>query len=112
METSQKREGDILVLSPVGQIDNETSAIFQTQLMDVVGEGNGRVLIDFARVDYISSAGLRALMTASKKTKAGGGRIAITALNKMVREIYEISRFTLIVPAFDTAAEATAALTK
>jgi anti-sigma B factor antagonist len=112
VEISQKREGDIVVLSPVGQIDNETSAGFQTQLLEVVGEGSGRVLLDFTSVDYISSAGLRALMTASKKTKAGGGRIAVTALNKMVKEIYEISRFTLIVPAFDSAAEATAALTK
>ena len=112
MEISQKREGEVVVLGPVGQIDNETSPVFQTELLQAVGEGNGRVLVDFGRVDYISSAGLRALMTASKKTKAGGGRIGVAALNKMVKEIYEISRFTLVVPAFDTIAEAITALTR
>ena len=112
MEISQQREGDVVVLRPVGQLDNETSLAFQTQLMEAVGEGSGRVLIDFTGVDYISSAGLRALMTASKKTKAGGGRIAVAVLNNMVKEIYEISRFTLVVPAYDTSAEAITALTK
>jgi anti-sigma B factor antagonist len=112
VEISEKREGDIVVLMPVGHIDNETSAEFQTRLLEVVGEGKGRVLMDFTRVDYISSAGLRALMTASKRTKAGGGRIAVAALNAMVKEIYDISRFTLIVPAFATIAEASTELNK
>jgi anti-sigma B factor antagonist len=112
VEISEKREGDIVVLMPVGHVDNETSAEFQTRLLEVVGEGKGRVLIDFTRVDYISSAGLRALMTASKKTKAGGGRIAVAVLSAMVKEIYDISRFTLIVPAFDTLTEASTELNK
>jgi len=111
VEISEKREGDILVLSPVGYIDNETSPSFQARLLDKVGAGDGRVLVDFSAVEYISSAGLRALMAASKKTKAGGGRIAVAVLRPMVKEIFEISRFALVVQAFDTMADATAALT-
>jgi anti-anti-sigma factor len=111
VEIGEKRDGSIVVLQPVGYLDNDTSPLFQTRLLDVVGPGDGRVLIDFSGVEYISSAGLRALMTASKKTKAAGGRIAVAALQPMVKEIFEISRFALVVPVYETSAEATAALT-
>ena len=111
MEIGEKRDGSIVVLRPVGYLDNDTSPLFQTRLLDVVGPGDGRVLVDLSGVEYISSAGLRALMAASKKTKAAGGRIAVAALQPMVKEIFEISRFSLVVPVYETSAEATAALT-
>ena|SRR5580704_5562883 len=111
VEIGEKRDGSIVVLEPVGYLDNDTSPLFQTRLLEVVGTGDGRVLIDFSGVEYISSAGLRALMAASKKTKAAGGRIAVAALQPMVKEIFEISRFSLVVPVYETSAEATAALT-
>ncbi|HVN30134.1 MAG TPA: STAS domain-containing protein [Candidatus Binataceae bacterium] len=111
MEITEKREGDLIILRPIGQLDNDTSPEFQDRLLEVVGAGDRRVLVDFSGVDYISSAGLRALMTASKKTNPTG-RIAIAALNAMVKEIYQISRFTLIVPAYETMDDARTALMK
>ncbi len=68
------------------------------------------MLIDFSAIEYISSAGLRALMAASKKTKAAGGRIAVAALQPMVQEIFEISRFASSCRSSTTIAEATTAL--
>jgi anti-anti-sigma regulatory factor len=47
---------------------------------------------------------------ASKKSKAGGGRLAVAALTPMVKEIFAISRFALVVQVFETIAAATAAL--
>lgn len=109
MEISEKQEGKISVLTPVGRLDNETSAEFQVKLLYTVAE-SARVLIDLSGVEYISSAGLRALMMASKKSKATDVRLAVAALTPMVKEIFAISRFSLIVEVFDTMAEASAAL--
>ena len=64
MEISEKQEGKSSVLTPVGRLDNETSAEFQVKLLYTVAESSA-VLIDLSRVEYISSAGLRALMMAS-----------------------------------------------
>jgi anti-anti-sigma factor len=109
VEISEKQEGRISVLAPVGRLDNETSPEFQVKLLYTVAE-SGVVLIDLARVEYISSAGLRALMMASKKSKDANGRLAVVALTPMVKEIFTISRFSLVVQVFETIAEATAAL--
>jgi anti-sigma B factor antagonist len=110
VEISEKHAGKFIVLAPVGRIDNETSPSFQAKLLDAVGTGSAPVLLDFCGVEYISSAGLRALLMASKKSKAGGGRLAVAALTPMVKEIFAISRFGLVVQVFETIAAATAAL--
>ncbi len=109
MEIGERRDGDILVLSPAGRIDNDTSADFQARLLAVLTP-DAAVLVDFSRVEYISSAGLRALMMGSKQSKATKGRLAVAALGPVVKEIFEISRFSLVVQVFDTAEDALAAL--
>jgi len=111
VEIGEKHQGKIAVLAPAGRIDNETSPSFQAKLLDAVGNSDTAVLVDFSGVEYISSAGLRALMMASKKAKAAGTRLAVAALTPMVQEIFTISRFSLVVQVFETIAEATAALT-
>lgn len=110
MEISEERQGEIVILNPVGRINNDTSPEFQTRLLTAVGSAATTVLIDFSGVEYISSAGLRALMMASKQSKATNGRLAVAGLTPMVKEIFSISRFSLVVQVFETTAEAVAAL--
>jgi anti-sigma B factor antagonist len=94
----------------VKKIDYATAAAFQDDLLTAVGDGSGRLVIDFAGVETISSIGLRALVVAAKKARAGDGRIAVAALAPVVREVFLISRFDAILPMYDSVAAATAAL--
>ena len=110
MEIGARRDGDILILLPVGRIDNDTSPKFQARLLESLTSAGAAVLVDFSGVDYISSAGLRALMMGSRQAKAVKGRLAVAVLGPVVKEIFEISRFSLVVQVFDTSAEALAAL--
>ena len=109
MQIAERRQGDIVVLCPEGRIDNDTSATFQDRLLATVGASGASVVLDLAKVDYISSAGLRALMMASKQAKATKGRIGVAALGPVVKEIFAISRFSYVVPVFETTAAAAAA---
>jgi anti-anti-sigma factor len=108
LEISERYEGGVVVLGPVGRINNDTSPEFQNRLLGCVA--GGAVLVDLSRVEYISSAGLRALMMASKQSKAVNGRLAVAELNPVVKEIFTISRFSYVVAVYETAAEALAAL--
>lgn len=63
-------------------------------------KGKAALLLDFSAVDYISSAGLRVLMMASRRAKAQQGTFAIAALQPLVQEVFAISRFNLIVPCY------------
>jgi len=61
-------------------------------------------------VEYIASVGLRVLMLASRQARAQGGTILVAALGPLVREIFEISKFTLVFPCFPSVADALADL--
>jgi anti-anti-sigma factor len=108
VDIGERRQANILVLAPVGRIDNLTSPAFQERLLAAVTSGAEDVVVDFSGVDYISSAGLRALMIASRQ-KPTGRRLGVAHLNAVVHEIFTISRFSHLVPIFLTVEEANAA---
>ena len=108
VDIGERRQANILVLAPVGRIDNLTSPEFQTRLLAAVTSSSADVVIDFSGVEYISSAGLRALMTASRQ-KPKERQLGVARLNAVVHEIFTISRFSHLVPIFATVEEAGAA---
>jgi anti-anti-sigma factor len=98
-----------LVLTPVGRIDNSTTDGLKSNLDTYVAicrKGGDRLVLDFSKVDYISSVGLRVLMLAAKKAREQEGSIVVAALQPVVREIFEISRFNLVFQCFGTVREA------
>jgi anti-anti-sigma factor len=113
MELAAKRFADTVALYPTGRIDHATAESFKAALapyLAVVAAGRDRAVIDLAGVEYISSVGLRVLMLASKQVKAQGGALAVADLQPVVREIFEISRFNLVLEVFPTLREALAKL--
>ena len=113
MELGSKRFADAVVLYPVGRIDHATADGFKAALAPYLARclaGGDRVVLDLSGVEYISSVGLRVLMLASKQVKAQGGSLAVCGLGPVVREIFEISRFTLVLDVFSALREALARL--
>ena len=113
MHVTFKRLADTLVLSPAGRIDHATADGFKTALapsLEACAAGRDCVVIDLASVEYISSVGLRVLMLASKQAKTQGGALGVCALQPVVREIFEISRFHLVLQVFPTLRDALAKL--
>jgi anti-anti-sigma factor len=108
VDIGERRQANVLVLAPVGRIDNLTSAAFQTRLLAAVTSSSADVVVDLSGVEYISSAGLRALMAASRQ-KPKDRRLAVACLQTVVREIFAISRFSHVVPVFATVEEASTA---
>ena len=110
MELVSTRHGEAVVVSPRGRIDHAGAEGFKAALGPHLAQsGPGRPLVpDLGGVDYIASVGLRVLMLASRQARAQGGTIAIAALQPLVREIFEISKFTLVFPCFSTVADALA----
>ncbi len=74
-----------------------------TQLIEA---GENRFLVNFEKLDYISSAGLRVLLTAAKQLKGTDGELRICSLNEVVREVFDISGFTTIFKVFGSESEA------
>src|SRR5438874_6259879 len=108
MEIGERRLGSLIVLRPVGRIDTMTSPAFQERLLAVVESGLVDIVVDFSAVEYVSSAGLRGLMTAAK-IKPKELRLAAIGLNPVVQEIFTISRFHHVLPVLHSLEEVTRA---
>jgi len=99
MRLDHARFADVVVLSPRGRVDHATAEALRAALAPHLArcaQGQDHVVLDFGGVDYISSAGLRVLMLAAKQAKAQGGFLAVAAVQPLVHEILEISKFTLV----------------
>lgn len=111
MELFPSRRPGALVLAPRGRIDHGNAEDFQAALRAPLAEcraGGARLVLDLSGLEYISSAGLRVLMLASRQATAQGGDIVVAAMAPVVREIFDISKFTLVFRCFETVDEALA----
>ena len=84
-----KEEGKALVAID-GRLDTVTSAELKNQLEEAGLEGMDLEL-DFSRVEYISSAGLRLLVALQKQAMAGGTKLTVKNINRVVQEVFKVS---------------------
>jgi anti-sigma B factor antagonist len=113
VQFSSLRYVDVVIAAPYGRIDHSSADAFQQALAPVLQDidaRQGMLLLDFAAVEYISSVGLRVLMVAAKHLRGRSSRIAVAALQPVVGEILEISRFHHVVEVFPNVREALLAL--
>jgi anti-sigma B factor antagonist/stage II sporulation protein AA (anti-sigma F factor antagonist) len=113
MECAGRRYADVVVVAPVGRLDHGSAGEFEKVLLPLIEPAVGApdaLVLDFTRIEYISSVGLRVLMIAAKKVRGRGGRIAIVGMQPVVAEIFAISRFHNVLEVFESAAGALAAI--
>jgi anti-anti-sigma factor len=110
MEIQKEQVGDIHVVTVGGRLDGIYGSAFANQIGELITGANPKLLIDFTDVDYVSSAGLRALLVLVKKTKTTGGAFALCGINEQVREVLDISGFTAMFSIHPGRAEGIAAL--
>lgn len=96
MEILEVKQGDLVILEIAGRLDASTSPDLERWFLSLLDRGEQNVLIDFERLRYISSAGLRVLLMAAKRMAAAGGRLTLCALGSNIQEVFEIAGFTSI----------------
>jgi anti-anti-sigma factor len=93
--------GDVTCLAPVGRLDFDAAPGFQEAVERVLGgpgELPAAVIIDGTALEYVSSAGLRAFLLAARAAQRSGIAFALCALQPAVREVFELSGFSQIIP--------------
>ena len=108
VDFSSQQFADVVVAAPAGRIDHPAAQALENALLPLVPSGPdaGALLIDFAGVDYISSAGLRVLMVAAKQSRARGTKIGVAGLKAVVGEIFAISRFDAVLDIYPSVRDA------
>lgn len=96
MEIKSDTIDNQIVVSLSGRIDSTAAVEFEEKLIEIIDTGAKTMVIDFLRIQFISSAGLRVLLLAAKKVKPYGGKIVLCNMSKDVREVFDISGFSSI----------------
>lgn len=105
-----RRYEDVTVVRPDGRLDQESAPHFQALLDEEIQKLNGKALVlDLSKVEYISSVGLRALMIGAKSMKIKNKILVAAAMNSVVQEIFDISKFSFVIPIFASLHDAIAA---
>ena len=91
MTISKNQAGAALELALEGRLDTMTAPELEAELKAAL-PGAESLALDFAKLDYISSAGLRVLLAAHKTMLAKGG-MKIKNVNEIVREVFDVTGF-------------------
>ncbi len=91
MTIEKKTNGTALTIALEGRLDTMTAPELEAELNQSLGNAESLEL-DFGKLEYISSAGLRVLLSAHKAMSAKGG-MKITNVNEIVQEVFEVTGF-------------------
>ncbi len=92
MKQTVRAEDDKVMVKLDGSMYEEDAAFLRERLLEYVGNGYSRFVIDMALVDYIDSSGLGVLVAIQKRALQKGGEVAITGLKGIVKELFELTR--------------------
>jgi len=106
MEVEGLKKDNAVVVKVKGRMDAVTAPDFEKQCAKWIDEGEKVFILDFKALEYISSAGLRSILSTGKKLKAQGGKLLFCNMNGMVKGVFDISGFASIFPIFDTLEQA------
>ena len=109
MDIEVMKENGSVVAVPKGRIDGLNAGEFGEALSKAVDDTCKILIVDFSEMVYISSAGLRAILSQAKAMRAREGRLDICAPPENILEVFKISGFDQILSIHDTRAAALAA---
>ena len=91
MQIHQIKHENALTIAPEGRLDTMTAPELEAVLKEAL-PGVTELTFDLEKLDYISSAGLRVLLSA-QKTMNGQGSMKVVHANEMILEIFEVTGF-------------------
>ena len=106
METAIKDIGEVKIVSFEGELDSTSSADADKQLSGLRESGIKKILINFEKLDFISSAGLRILLSTAQNLKKTGGELRVCNLNETVQDVFNVSGFATLLNVFNNESSA------
>ena len=110
MDVTTKRQDGVLSARVGGRIDGSNAVEFEEAIKTAIEESDRAVIMDFERLTYISSAGLRAILLTAKALGNRNAKFALCSLSGQIREVFEMSGFDKIIAMYPSRVEALASL--
>ena len=94
LKVSLNKEGDTFTFIVEGRLDTLTSPQLEGEINNIIVEAK-KLVFDLAKLDYISSAGLRVLLGAAQQMD-GKGEMTLIHVSEAIREIFDVTGFIQI----------------
>ena len=92
MNITKNQNGNALVIALEGRLDTTTAPELEKVLKESIN-GITELTIDLSKLDYVSSAGLRVLLSAHKAMRTQGA-MKVKNVNEIVREVFDVTGFS------------------
>ena len=102
IEVVEERDSGVLALVPVDRLDSTNARTFESIVTAHIGNGEQRMIIDFRRLYFISSSGLRVFLIAAKKFGASQGKLVLCGMQDHIHEVFRVTGFDQIIPIRDS----------
>jgi anti-sigma B factor antagonist len=106
MEIGEKKEGNVDILSLTGRLDAYAANDVEKKINVVTEKTPISVVICMEKLEYISSSGLRVLLSALKKARKQQGDIRLACLQPYVKEVFDVAGFTQLFKMFEKEVDA------
>jgi anti-anti-sigma factor len=93
VDIKEEKRGDVLVLRLKGRLDAISSPTAEKVVFDFINSGQARLILDFSGISYLSSSGMRMLLSTTKKLKTLSGRLVVCSIPVNVMEVLKMSGF-------------------
>lgn len=96
----------VIIVRIEGRMDAASAPVLERKLAEKIEAGKIKLVLDFAKVNYLSSAGMRLLLSTTKKLKSEKGGLHLCSVSEEVMEIIKMAGFERIIQIFPTEQEA------
>lgn len=94
------RPDGVVVVQIEGKLNMVTAGPLRSRIADLVAQGHSRVAIDLARIDFIDSSGLGALISGLKSARQAGGDLRIAAANAQANLVLSLTGMERVLPSY------------
>ena len=110
MDVTTERQDGVLSAHVGGRIDGTNASEFEEAIRTAIEESDRAVIMDFEKLVYISSVGLRAILLTAKSLDNRNAKFALCSLSDQIGEVFETSGFDKVIAIHSSKAEALASL--
>lgn len=106
MQINETKLGDFTQIELVGELDANSAPELEERLTALIEGGTHRLVIECSQLEYISSAGLRTFLMAAKLINGADGKLGVTGMQELVRDVFNMAALEDMFEFFATPAEA------
>lgn len=101
MNITVTEHANATIVTFAGALDTKTAPLAEQRIDALLAGGATNLVIDFEPLSFISSAGLGVVLATAKRLRATGGNLHLYGLNEAVRQVFDLSGFSMILPVFE-----------